>query len=809
MFTQPKTDNNQRWYWVKSAAVCVFSALAVIAPAQQVLAQDETDESAIDQSEGITDAGLMLEEVIVTSRRYEESIQDAPVAVAVMSQEFIDDNRIDRVDDIFNYTPGATYESFSKMQPVAEMRGIIAPTPGNASSESSIQTVMDNVVITKDFMKSPPLYDLQRVEVLRGPQGTAFGRNASVGLLHFVTNRPTQEPSAHLTGTFGSDERYEIDGHINRALSDTTALRFAFNYDEEDGQTESISTGEGLDGEQNTAVRASLLVEPNDNFSAYFKAEYSEDRDEAPVRHGFLQPDGQGCTTPFVTSPPYTVTTFDDCSDVFKTDISPNVKAGFPTADFHTDRDITTLVGELVWSLDNDLTLTSITGYMDGNTDNLADIIGTLNDVNWQFVSNDGHSFSQEVRLDNVNSADSVRWLTGFYYLTDKETRVEELRFQQRDERGPPGPFVPTTRQTGGTNETDSWSIFGEISWDVSDRGTITYGGRYVDDKKDYVTRALGWGASVQLVGLPGVGAGVDGAPAVCVSPGPPNVCGSAANPLIMPDFPQSRSWDDYISKLSYDYAINDDLNVYVLFSQGFKSGTFQPDALNQSQAGVQVNPETSTNYEIGLKGALDRMQYSITGFYLKVDDVQTINLVPAGAAFVGLISNVGKVETWGLEVDGAILIGDNFMLSGNFALLDAQMKDTLDPTGTGDDLSGMRPAGAPNWTYNFIGEYTFDLAGGSNLVLRADFRGRSTVFNQTSNRLTNPPLRLRPQVNDWGARLSWTNAADNLVLSGWGRNLAEDWDITNFGPPSPCCSSFAAGFRGKREYGFTATYSF
>lgn len=110
-----------------------------------------------------------------------------------MSEDYIKANRITRADDLMEVSPGTTWESFSKMQPVASMRGVIAPTPGNASSEASIQTVSDKVVITKDSMKYPTLYDMERIEVMRGPQGTAFGRNASVGLIHFVSNRPAQD----------------------------------------------------------------------------------------------------------------------------------------------------------------------------------------------------------------------------------------------------------------------------------------------------------------------------------------------------------------------------------------------------------------------------------------------------------------------------------------------------------------------------------------------------------------------------------------------------------------------------------------
>ena len=814
MFTQSETDQGHSRSLLKSAVLGAVCSAAVFAPGGAVLAQDE----------------VALEEIIVTSRRYEETIQDAPVAVGVMSQDFINANRIDRADDILNYTPGATYESFSKMQPVASMRGVIAPTPGNASSEASIQTVVDNVVITKDFMKSPPMYDLARVEVMRGPQGTAFGRNASVGLIHFVNNRPTIGSSAFIRATVASDERFEINGHFNRAMSDTSAFRIAFNHSQEDGQTESISTGEGLDGEQNTAIRGSLLFEPSDSFSAYLKLEYSEDRDEAPVRHGiFLENNDWTCEErayvygrgdfdpglPPAPPPPgnagaYAETWFSPCDAPFTSEISAENVAGFPAVDFHTDRDILTFAAELTWSLSNDLTITSITGYMDGTTDNLQDVIGSPNDVNWQFVSNDGDSLSQEFRIDNMASDSRIRWLAGAYFLRDEEARVEKLLFQQRGARL--GPFVPTTRQTGGTNETKSWSVFGEISFDIGERSTITYGGRFVSDEKDYVTGAIGWGTNRQLVHLPGVTIPfVDGTPPVCTNLGPPvGTCGDEANPVGFTDYLVSDSWDDYISKLSWDFSINDNMNVYALYSEGFKSGTFQPDALNPAQADSIVDPETSKNFEVGLKGATDRYRYSVTVFYLEIDDVQTVNLVPAGAGFLGLMSNIGQVQSKGLEVDGAFLITDNFLLSGNFGLIDAEMKDTPDPADPSIDISGERPPGAPEWTYNLIGEYTFNLSGGSNLMLRADVRGRSDVYNQTSARTgANADSRLRPSVTDWGARVTWTDSRQKLALSLWGKNLAEDYDITNFGPPSPCCTSFAAGFRGKTEYGLTMDYNF
>jgi len=806
MFTQSNSGLLHGWLSAKAGLLGASLGITLLVAAPPVLAQEGAGDTA-------------LEEITVTSRRYEESIEDAPVAVNVMTESYLKNNRITRADDLMEVSPGTTWESFSKMQPVASMRGVIAPTPGNASSEASIQTVSDNVVITKDSMKYPTIYDMNRIEVMRGPQGTAFGRNASVGLIHFVSNRPSQGQSGgSVTGTVGTDELIEIDGFITGQFSDTVSARLAFNYDSQDGPTESISTGDGLDGDQNTAFRASLLFEPSDTFSAYFKLEHSADRDDAPVRSAYYQP-GTGldyATDPFVGGRdtgqgPYAETFFAS-SDFFKNEIS----SGF---DFHTDRDITTLAAELVWNLDSGLTVTSITGYLDGDTDSLMDLVGSPNNVSFQQVQNDAQSFSTELRIDNVGSDSSVRWLAGVYYMTDEEDRFEQNIFQADGARL--GPFVETHMGTVANNVTDSYSVFGEVTFDVSDRVSLTYGGRFVNDDKDYLYGVRAWGVNRQIGGVPGVGPGIDGVAQVCRPNPPPGsppdpTCGSAADPLGFENHPVSDSWDDYISKLSISYAINDSTNLYGLYSEGFKSGTFQPDARNKASADIVVEPETSTNFEIGLKGAGERYRYAVTAYLLEVEDVQTINLVPVGAGFTGLISNVGSVESTGLEFEGTFLISDDFLVSGTVGLIDAEMKDTLDPSGAIDpstglvyDLAGHRPAGAPEWTYTFFGEYTFHFGNGSDLLFRADYRARSDVFNQTSNRFTTPPLRLRPEVGNWGARATWVAPNQNLSISAWGKNLNEDVDIENFGPPSPCCASFAAGFRGKISYGVTASYDF
>ena len=379
----------------------------------------------------------------------------------------------------------------------------------------------------------------------RGPQGTAFGRNASVGLIHFVSNRPNQnESGGRIIATAGSDELFELEGFYTGQFSDTVSARLAFNHDQQDGPTKSISTGNGLDGDQNTAVRATMVIEPSDTFSAFLKVEYSADRDQAPVRSAYYQP-GTGLeysTQAFVYArtdinpvtglPGAYDETFFRTDDPFLNEIS----AGF---DFHTDRDVLTLAAELVWSLDNDLTITSITGYLDGDTDSLMDLVGSPNNVSFQQVQNDATSLSTELRLDTMASDNSFRWLGGVYLMTDEEDRFEQNIFQADGAR--PGPWVETHMGTVANNTTDSYSFFGELSWDIGDRTTLTYGGRFVEDSKDYLYGVRAWGANKQIAGVPGVGAGVDGVPAACPLIGPPNgTCGSADDPLGFENHPVS-----------------------------------------------------------------------------------------------------------------------------------------------------------------------------------------------------------------------------------------------------------------------------
>ena len=183
----------------KALWLSALSLIVVAAPIQEAMAQ--------------------IEEIVVTSRRYEESITDAPLAVAVMNSEFLEENRVNTVQDILELTPGANWGQFAKAQPQLGLRGISGGAFGNASLEHAVSVVTDGVPVTKAFMMTLPVYDQERVEVLRGPQGTTFGRNATLGMMHFISARPSQEKSAAIEVSAGERDLFGINGHFNGALS--------------------------------------------------------------------------------------------------------------------------------------------------------------------------------------------------------------------------------------------------------------------------------------------------------------------------------------------------------------------------------------------------------------------------------------------------------------------------------------------------------------------------------------------------------------------------------------------------------------
>lgn len=741
--------------------------------------------------EGARDRGT-LDTIVVEARRVEENVQDTPVSIGVLDSDFLAKQQVESIEDVLTLTPGATFLTFSKAQPEKSLRGFVAPSTGNASAEQSIVTVIDGFSLTKDAFKFPPVFDLERVEVLRGPQGTTFGRNASIGLIHLVTAKPTFEPEAGFNVTAGSQERFEVDGYVSGPITDTLAVRLAANFDTFDGFTESTSTGEGLDGESNFAIRGSAIWEPTDRFKAYVKVEYSEDNDEGDVR--------RSATNDIPTTNGPTFIPFTDSDDVFETEISND-------REFFFDRQIWTLTGELSWQLNDDIAVTSITGYQTGEGEGLADVLGTPNNIVFQNVVNDANIFSEEIRIDNHASGDRFRWLLGVYYLHDEEFRFQQNQFFQDNllTGAPtnlgPGPQVPSLITDIATNTTDSIAVFGEALFDLTDRLELAVGGRWSRDDKEAVISATGSGFFPFLGGLEG-----------CPLIGPPITVATADDPCGFTGIEVSEDFSDFTGKVSLNYEITDDHSIYFLWSQGFKSGGFQNAARTIEAALLPFASESVNNFEVGWKGEVnDQLRFSLTGFRQRAENIQTVTLVDTGGGgFASVTSNVGAVRSFGVEGDFTYLLSRNFRLGGSFSAIDAVLEDTVIQTTatTFVDLSGQRPEVAPRWTGTFYAEYDVEFQNGSILSFRGDFIGRDTIFDGNEDRETT--LRIRPTTTNVGARITYDFGDDlQYRIMAWGKNLNEDADINNIGPSQPNTTSPPVGFSLARQWGVTLSAKF
>ena len=777
-----------------------------------------------------------LEEIVVTSRRYEESITDAPLAVAVMDADYLLVNQIDSIQDILELTPGSTWGQFAKAQPALTMRGVPGANFGNASLESAVQVVYDGVPATKAFMMTLPVYDLERVEIMRGPQGTVFGRNATLGLMHFISARPNQETSGSVEGQIGERNLFGLQGHYNTALSDTVSGRIAFAYKDYDGAVEDRNTGDDLSGGTNKAVRASILYEPNDTFSAYVKAEIIKDDELPTVRKGI------GASG----APWLNVGGFNGYTDesIWTADIDDS-------RDWNVERDIKVFTAELAWAFD-DIALTWLSGYQDGEHDSVQAAFGTPFVVRDQIVHNDATILSTELRVDNHASGNRFRWLAGVSYLKDEEFRLEQnVGFPERGGCGgpqrKPGGCPEWNLFQQGDAETTSLGIFGEIAFDITEQLTLTFGGRYTEDDRSIDFTSFGWGDISGIGGL-GFGNGARDCNANAVldplgrqgqnpSPRPSMVCGSPTNTMGFVA-QNGNKWDDFSGKVTLSYAVNDNSSIYALYSEGFKAGGFQNDSRNLGQFSLLINPENVTNYEIGWKGSYDRAIFAVTAFSMEQRNTQVGNNVPSGSGNINLVINSGGIDNTGLEFEGTFAITDNITAGGSLAFYDAEFIEgsfqggvfnPITNTSTGESIAGFQPNNSPDTTGALWISHDWDLASGANIRLRGDWMHRASTFsrNGEANRdgLTidgSAPQYLRPELNKFGLDLSWTSADENLKLSIWGRNLDNKADYINSGPGvgyifnrgqagplGKAVTSRPVGVTGRRQIGMTARYNF
>ena len=702
------------------------------------------------------DEAMVIEEIVVTAQKRAQSLQDIPLAVTVFTGDVLREDDIISLQDLGNRTPGLLFSAFSVGQPEITIRGVGTKEDGAAASDSTIVSI-DDVYIAARTAQVFDIFDLERIEVLRGPQGTLYGKNSIGGSINFVTTIPDENTRIRLRQTFASYGRIDTGGLVSGQISNNVFGKFSFSRRSHDGYIRNILVDE-QQGEINTfAYRAMLRVTPSDNLEMIFSFDSADDdlgqTNREPVGSAGPLHDGPHASNPIAVNEALggAADPFDSLADV----------EGF------TDREVRgysiKINYDMGWA-----TLTSISSFRESDFDWLEDSEGlppstvfsdltgssgnpgiTLTappETGFAFDVSDAaiettEQITQEFRLTSPGE-NRLTWVAGLFFSHEEIDRTETFFFPSL---GGPGLDAPSLSESVQSNNSESFAVYGQGSYAVLDNVTVTGGVRFSYEKKD-----IGIGANI----ITGLG-------------------------LLLQDFPftkASEDWDNVTGRLAVDWQALDDVMLYASFSTGFKSGGFTGSASTAVRGTTPFSPEHARNYEIGVKSRLleRRVLFNATAFFNDLSDLQVTRFFQPFDGLFGefITENAGSAEVFGLEIEAVALITDNLEVGGNYAYLDAEFTSftgTPSITGTGD-FTGNRLRLSPKHTASLYARLTWDLAFGQ-LAAKVNYRYQSLAFLDPNNNA----ITLIPSYDIWDIRLAFTSADGRWEIAGFIKNLGDE----------------------------------
>ena len=700
-----------------------------------------------------------LEEVLVTATHRTENMQDIPVSVTAISGEDMDRADIFDPTTIALRVPNMTYGEFAPGQAIISLRGVSSADDG-AGLDNSIALFLDGVYIGRSAAINFDMFDLERLEVLRGPQGTLFGRNAIGGAINAVTSKPSDEFTAKFGANLGNEGILRYRGLVSGPFSDRFAGKISFTHRQHDGFVRNVVLDKDIQSEDQTSIRAQLRFTTEVSDWMLSGDWMEDDRDD------------MGRTPVVNRAPLLQILAANGGGDSRETAISRdgfskrNASGVSLQGDIEFDRGV----------------LTTITAFRHADTDwEMPSVGAPLGALGLPFdeviddIVEDIDSFTQELRWTS-NLDGNLKYTAGLYYLNEQTDRTEIFRITRAGTYGDPSnPFLLTNPGSQAiigneyaftANETNSYAAYAEATWQPNDKWSFTLGGRFTRDEKDYTAISVNCDLvrdndpsiiGTQFENFAGCG-GVGGSL---------NIIAEAfeVNP--------SDSWSDFSPKVAAQYFMNDGLMFFGTISRGFKSGGFAGSQGIESVASNPVDQETVTNFEIGMKGDFFNrsLRLNVTGFYMDYQDLQIVRFGPvAGSEFGTFITtNIGSADIYGLETEFTWLATDRFQFSGHLALLDTEVNDFIivGLAGPVDVTGSLRQA--PETSYNIMADYNLPISSGS-LDFHLEF---SHVDEQITDYLFAGTVIDEQDLLD--ARISWTSNDGQWQVALWGKNLTDE----------------------------------
>jgi iron complex outermembrane receptor protein len=619
-------------------------------------------------------------EIIVTAQKRAESVQRTPLAITAVGGEDLQSRQITSFESLAPSLPSVNFGKNVGFARIA-IRGLgLDASVGGHEGRVAYHT--DGIYISRPSAQLATFFDISRIEVVRGPQGTLYGRNATAGAVNVITNDPEDVIGGYVKATIGNYNLFQEEGAITAPITDGVSARLAFTKTDRGGYGKNLVTGKDIDDEHSLGVRAKLRIEPTADIKVVLSADYSDQDDAAFVYHFIGR--GNPLTAPRVvtlggTSP-------SDPRDTF---------ANIPQTD---KREIWGLGSTITADL-GDVNLTSVTGYRSSSADVRGDHDGTQVNVSTIRTFERSKQFSEELRLDG--DIGPLKWLVGGYYFSENiyaESNFSPvLTFSSA--------FLSRGLHFNGDLKTRAKAVFGQLDYEIVDGLTVSAGLRYSHEKKSIDQRG-----AVELF-TPETASYV---------PNYTNFQKAAA------------SFKSTTPRFNIEWNPAPNLMIYATYSQGFKSGGF-----NLTGFAPAVQPEKLKDFEGGFKTTFLHGGLRLNGsvFHYDYKDLQVQRILSAAAVVV----NAANARVRGIEGEFTIKPVKGFELSGNAAYLDAKFtsftsEDSARPNLGLINLAGNRLPQAPKYTANLIAQGTIPISSGS-IRLRAELAYTSRVFFSFYNR--------------------------------------------------------------------------
>lgn len=734
----------------------------------------------------------VLEEVTVTARKREENLQDTPISITAISGTMIDQAKLIKVSDIEQRTPNLSIRASdngvsSALQ--AYLRGV-GQFDFALTVDPGVGMYVDGVYLARTVGANFKLSDIEQIQVLRGPQGTLFGKNTIGGAINVTTRRPSGETGYNAEVTGGEYGYYSFDGYLEFPVTDDVAASIAVLTEQSDGW-QKRDRGDDAGNDDMWAARGHLDADLTANWNSHLVLDYTKidqnvypqvltDFDPGaavagPYNGAVLGPRGESCCEPHPDN-------IDRSQALNELDKDQNDSWGISWTN--------------AWQL-GALTLKSITGYRDMDTASYRDADNDVNDYFSVGSTFDVQQLSQEFLLSNA-AGETFEWLAGIYYLEEDGEHVSDVTVGD-------GLFEATgvipldlTLSYDRSQEATSYAVFFNTTWHMTAAARLNVAARYTYDEKELDMFTVKRASQTPVL-IPG--------------PTDPGACTDVVADGNGSSVSCEEDWDEFSPRVGLDYDFSDTFMGYASVAGGFRSGVYNGRPTATSQVSV-ADPETLVSYEVGFKsqGWGNRLQLNGALFYNDYEDRQFLVNRPSASAESALalvVDNAADSTLWGGELEFTVLPAQGLTVSGGLSYIDPEYDtfESVNPeTGELEDLSDRPFSSVPEWTANLLAQYVFELNNGSRLRFRGDMSYKDDIFYSDDESSTSFERLHADSFVIYNAGVSYVTADDRWEFSVFGRNLADKREIIGgFGVDA--FGNTTVSFTEPRRYFFSVKY--